>query len=188
MLLAGALGLAGCERDQTPERPGDADIPFDTTPAASDEATIADPPDTVGWTSGTLSQKGDSISVLMEVRAARHDEFERIVFQFGPGSTPGYKVEYVDRPIRQCGSGEVVAMPGDAWLMVRLEPANAHTEAGAPTVAERKQVLNYENIKELNSICDFEAVVEWVVAVARPNAFRVLELKAPARLVVDIKK
>jgi len=42
-------------------------------------------------------------------------------------------------------------------------------------------------VKELISTCDFEAEVEWVAGVASPNRYRVLELRNPTRLVVDIK-
>jgi hypothetical protein len=83
----------------------------------------------------------------------------------------------------------VVKIAGDAWLRVRLEPANAHTEAGQSTI-ETPQVirrLGLPVIKELVSVCDFEAQVEWVLGVSRPNHYRVLELRSPARLVVDVK-
>ncbi|MBA2378972.1 MAG: hypothetical protein H0V76_05295, partial [Blastocatellia bacterium] len=42
-------------------------------------------------------------------------------------------------------------------------------------------------VKDLKITCDFEAEVTWVAGVASPNRYRVLELKAPTRLVVDIK-
>ncbi len=100
---------------------------------------------------------------------------------------PAYKVEYIDRPVRQCASGEVVPLPGDAWLAVRFEPTNAHTEAGAPSMAQRDFRPTGLNIKQLKQICDFEAVVEWVAAVGYPGRFEVIELSAPTRLAVDVR-
>jgi hypothetical protein len=146
-------------------------------------------PDTAGWTAGVTVKPGAAMATLMAVRTASHEEFERIVFAFAPGGPiAGFKVEYVDRPVRTCGSGEVVELPGDAWLSVRLEPAQAHTDEGKPTVLERARVLDYGNIKALKMICDFEGHVEWVIAASAPQRYRTLELKEPARLVVDVKK
>jgi hypothetical protein len=127
------------------------------------------------------------IALLTDVRAARHDGFDRIVFELGSGSAPGYHLEYIDRPVRKCGSGEATPVAGDAWLEIRFEPANAHTPSGAPTIAKRNQTVELEVVKELEQTCDFEAVVVWVVGVKRPNRYRVLTLDDPLRLVVDVK-
>ena len=184
-----ATVLCACTNDEGEQRPFEEEPgPALTTSTDENNVSVLNNPDTAGWTAGVTAKSGDSISTLIEVRTARHDGFERIVYTFEPERISGYKVEYIDRPVRQCGSGEVVDLPGDAWLLVRLEPANAHTEEGRPTVAERDRRLEYENIKRLKLICDFEAVVEWVVAVASPNRYRVLELRNPARLVVDVRK
>jgi len=64
--------------------------------------------------------------------------------------------------------------------------ANAHTDAGEPTIKDRTRSPNHTVVKDLKLICDFEAEVEWVMGVPSPNKYRVLELKNPARLVVDI--
>jgi hypothetical protein len=121
------------------------------------------------------------------VRAARHDGFDRVVFEFGSGAAPGYHLEYIDRPVRKCGSGAATPIAGDAWLEIRFTPANAHTPSGAPTIANRNQTVDVGVVKELEQTCDFEAVVVWVVGVGRPNAYRVMALNDPMRLVVDVK-
>lgn len=160
----------------------------DTPPATIENASVLSNPDTAGWTAGLTAKPGAGMTTLRAVRTAAHADYERIVFAFGPDTMPGFKVEYIDRPVRQCGSGDVVELPGDAWLSIRLEPSQAHTEEGSPTIQERARTLNYENLKALRLICDFEGVVEWVAAVASPNAYRTLELKTPSRLVIDIRK
>ena len=102
-------------------------------------------------------------------------------------AAPGYHIEYVDRPVRSCGSGEVVELSGDGYLLIRLTPARAHTEEGNPTIAERERTLNLTILKQAKLICDFEAQVEWALGLSSPNKYRVLELQNPSRLVVDIK-
>lgn len=127
------------------------------------------------------------VAVLRDVRAASQDGFDRVVFEFEGSAVPGYHVEYVDRPVIQCGSGEPVEVAGDGWLEVRMIPAQAHTEEGQPTAGERERRLSLPVLKELQSTCDFEAHVTWVLGVASPNRYRVLELSNPARLIVDVR-
>lgn len=140
-------------------------------------------------TAGITEKKYEikSAAVLKEVRTAGHDGYDRVVFEFEGAEMSGYHVEYIDKPVRQCGSGNVVDLKGDGWLEIRFYPANAHTEEGKPTVENREQSPNHKIIKELKLTCDFEAEVEWVLGVASPNKYRVLELKNPTRLAVDIK-
>ena len=184
--------LCACGRESEEERLGDTPPPDGTAAQsiAADRENVSalNNPDTAAWTAGLSAKAGSEMATLLEVRTASHDGFERIVFAFGDGPMPGYRVEYVDRPVRACGSGEVVELPGDAWLSIVLEPAQAHTEEGKPTVAERSRSLAYENIKALKLICDFEGQVGWVVAASAPQRYRTLELKEPVRLVVDVRK
>ena len=188
LLLAAALSACARDREEGDTPPPDGTLADTVIADNSNDVSVLSNPDTAGWTVGSSAEAGDSMATLIEVRSARHDEFERIAYTFGPEGISGFKVEYVDQPVKQCGSGEVVDLPGDAWLLVRLEPAQAHTEEGRATVAERDRQLGYENIKRLKMICDFEGVVEWVVALASPQPYRVLKLHHPARVVIDIKK
>jgi len=41
-------------------------------------------------------------------------------------------------------------------------------------------------VRELRLICDYEGQVEWIIRLTRPAPFRVTELSAPARLVLDV--
>lgn len=141
-----------------------------------------------GTAGATEKQRPEAgVAILRSVRAASQDGFDRVVFEFEGSAVPGYRVEYVDRPVLQCGSGEPVEVAGDGWLQVRLTPAQAHTEAGEPTVPDRERRPGLPVLQELQSTCDFEADVTWVLGVAAPNRYRVQELSAPARLIVDVR-
>lgn len=166
------------------------------TPAAANNSVNApadeaeeDTADFAG-TAGITEKKNTGITgaaTMNAVRAARHGNYDRVVFEFAGAEMPSYHVEYVDKPVRSCGSGEVVPLAGDGWLEVRFNPANAHGENGKPTVSDRERSPNLPVIKEMKITCDFEADVEWVLGVTSPNKYRVTELKNPTRLVVDIK-
>ena len=183
--------LAGC-REPMPEPPAArADSPAVSRPAAAepDPAEPAEPATPGGWTvRDTQVSAPSGVVVLAAVRTARHEGYDRIVFEFDGDTLPGFRLSYVDKPQHQCGSGEEVWLAGDAWLSIRLEPAHAHTEAGAPTVAERARRPQLPNLLELRMTCDFEAQVEWVAGVASPAGYRIQRLQKPARLVVDLRQ
>jgi hypothetical protein len=171
-------------------------LPIDTLPAAAAEppAPVAPTPDTVQRAfEGTLGAEqqrraGAGASVLRAVRTAEHDDFDRIVFEF-EGSLPGYQVEYVNRPIRECGSGREISVPGSAWLRIRLDPARAHEMVGdfaQVTVASRNRALDHEVVQQLVLTCDHEAQVEWVAGVTVRNEYRLLQFTEPSRLVIDV--
>jgi hypothetical protein len=140
------------------------------------------------WTAGIIDrpQPDSRPARLIAVRTATHDGFDRTVFEFDK-RLPGYHTEYIDQPVRKCGSGKVAQLAGDGWLEVRLYPARAHTEEGEPTVLERERMLDMTVLSELEQTCDFEAVVTWVLGVQSPNRYRVRELSSPPRLVIDVR-
>jgi len=140
-------------------------------------------------TVGTTEQRfaGQDAALLLDVRTGMHPGFDRIVFVFAGETLPGYALEYVDRPVRNCGEGRVVPVAGEAWLRIRLTPARAHTDAGQPTVAPRERRPALPVLREAEMTCDFEAEVAWVLGLAAPNPYRVRELRRPTRLIVDVR-
>lgn len=158
-----------------PPRAAGQETPAVRAPAGSGE-----------WTAGITQVRRGRGATLRAVRAARNEGWDRVVFEFDGAVVPGYRVEYVDRP-QHCGSGDAVQVAGQGWLEVRITPAQAHTEAGQVTVAQRETRLALPVLREMEQTCDFEADVTWVLGVASPNRYRVSELTGPARLVVDVK-
>jgi hypothetical protein len=189
VLAVGAAVVAckGASRDHVPVpsavEPGASSASPAPPPPIPSSAPEDDFPGSVGI--AEVSRQGRPVK-LVGVRWARHPTFDRVVFEYDD-SVPGYHVEYIDRPIRQCGSGDTTPVAGDAWLLVKTSPADAHTEAGRPTIPWREQNAELGVLREIERICDFEAEVAHVLGVASPNRYRVLELAAPPRLVVDVR-
>ena len=125
--------------------------------------------------------------VLEDVRLGRHAGYDRIVFEFRRNAMPGYHIEYVDKPAYRCGSGEAVWLAGDGWLSVRFDATQAHDDQGHSTIDYRERVVDFSILREVQNTCDFEGEMTWVLGVSSPNHYRVLELKQPTRLVLDIK-
>lgn len=177
----GTVGEPGAQAPSADSR--GADTPAADAPAATGGA---DQP-FEGTTAPTMRRATiTGLSTQTAVRAGRQQGFDRVVFEFGSGGLPGYTIEYVGRPIRQCGSGNTVSVAGSAWLRVGMTPARAHDDDGQVTVAERALTPGLPTVRALRLTCDFEAVLEWVIGVDARKPYRVLELRNPDRLVVDI--
>ncbi|MBW3533833.1 MAG: AMIN domain-containing protein [Gemmatimonadetes bacterium] len=168
-----------------PDRTADEGEAFTPTPDRGDG-----PPE---WTSGRMSARStaDRPPVLVtDVRWARHPEFDRVVVDLGGegGGLPGFALEYVDRPLHECGSGHEVHPVGDGWLQLRMDPAAAHTEAGEALLGREPLGPDLPQVVRIYRTCDFEGVVELVLAVNSPEPFRAFRLSEPRRIVVDVRR
>jgi hypothetical protein len=68
-----------------------------------------------------------------------------------------------------------------------MDTAQAHTDAGQPTITDRDRHLTCRNLKQLVLTCDFEAKVGFVLGLDSKKPYRVVELQNPTRLVIDVK-
>ncbi len=189
--LVGCLVLAGCPKKEEPAPQPTPAPPVTPTPTPTPppSGTAPSVPSDTQWTAGIVKQERQGLApvTLRAVREARNEGFDRVVFEFDGTQVPGYHLEYVDKPIIKCGSGDPTEVAGQGWLQVRLTPAQAH-EGGQATITERERKAGLPIIQELELTCDFEGEVTWVLGNARPNKYRVMELKEPTRLVVDVQQ
>jgi hypothetical protein len=136
---------------------------------------------------------GASTALLERVAVARHEGYDRVVFQFRNG-LPGYRVAYEESPLREDGSGEPIELAGTAFVVVRMEPASGFdvsTGEGELVYGGPRRISGSETgtsvARELVRTGDFEAVLGWAVGLEDRVDFRVLTLENPARLVVDFR-
>jgi hypothetical protein len=162
------------------------------TPVEADETDEADEPFEGDTDPVTLEGAAEQeTAVLAEVRVARHEGFDRVVWEFGAGERPRIWLEYTDDP-RQPGSGEPVDVAGDVALHLAAERA---TDRGAELYApdhepydgpDRVEGANTERVTEAVALGDFEANMQWAVGVDARQPFRVEVLEDPLRIVVDV--
>ena len=129
-------------------------------------------------------------ALLNGVRAARHEGYDRVVFQFR-NVLPGYDVRYVRRPVRQDGSGKVVPVKGAHVLQVRMENALDADLTRETAPLTYKGPIRFTpptpEIAELVRTGAFEGVLTWAIGVRDRVDFRVRTLRAPPRLVIDVR-
>jgi hypothetical protein len=188
------VGGFGCGSDDEP----DTAAPPPTSPTGTEpSSTTSTNGESEPFEGGTepVSATGDAatIALLERVALGSHEGYDRVVFQFR-NALPGYRVEYVEPPLRQDGSGDVVDVAGNAFVNVRMEPASGFD------VGTGEGVLVYDGprrvagssagttaVVEVVRIGDFEAQLNWAVGLDERTDFRVLTLDGPPRLVVDFR-
>ncbi len=157
--------------------------PVDTLPPTAGEDL---PTFTTAASSADVASRGEEAPILRAVRIGRHEGFDRIVFEFDSAGLPQWHVGYIDAPVIHCGSGDAVAVEGTAWLQVRFNGANAHTEAGEATSGAARRSVGLPSVEEVVRTCDFEAEVTWVAGVSGMKPYRPRVLAGPSRLVIDV--
>jgi hypothetical protein len=147
-----------------------------------------------GWGSLPESVADSGGGTLDDVRAGRHDCYDRLVLDLDgiDASEVSYDVRYV-REVITDGSGEVIPLRGAADLQV-LVHTPAHTPGGAATYdprndAEALDVSGYSTFRQVAWGKSFEGESRFGVGVRARLPFRVTVLDGPgdgSRLVVDV--
>jgi hypothetical protein len=203
LLVAGLAAACGDDDDDTTSTAtssGDGSVtataPAGTatgseTPGATSTATSAPTEEQIPFeTPATVFSKeppGIEPPLVVDIRAARNEGFDRVVFEFDGDEMPGYEVAYVDG-VTECGSGAPVELVGEAFVSVTIRPANAHDEGGNVTVPRDVPTEGTAAVREVRNFCDFEAVVGYGISLAGVRPYRVFELEGPTRLVIDFSQ
>jgi hypothetical protein len=122
--------------------------------------------------------------VVTGIRYAGHPEdgYDRIVFDIQGSGLPGYSVRYVPQVVAD-GSGKPVPVPGNRFLLVVLNPAQAHTDSGTTTVTGVHNV-GLPMLRAYAIAGDFEGHVSVALGLNATAGYRVGEL--PGRIYVDV--
>ena len=126
---------------------------------------------------------------LTGVRVGRQDGFDRVVLDLGGSGTPGWRVEYVDRP-RQDGSGDPVALRGSSFLQVVVRGVGMPFDTGVEQYGDastRVSGAGTEGIAEIAPGSSFEGDQQAFIGLVGPRRpFRAFALEDPTRVVVDV--
>ena len=169
------------------------------TPAPSTTSTVTsstggiDPLAGASTTPVEGAASGSDTALLERVAVGRHEGYDRVVFQF-TNALPGYKVEYVQPPLKEDGSGNPVQIKGNAFVVVRMEPASGfdlNTGEGVMVYKGPKRIdgsaAGTSVVQEVVRTGDFEAVLTWAIGLSDKVDFRVGTATSPTRLIVDFR-
>jgi hypothetical protein len=142
------------------------------------------------WSTGPVAVTHNNpvppVPLLVGIRTAAHPDggFDRIVFDFS-GPLPGYAIKYVDE-VRADPSDLPVSMPGRRYLLVVFTVAQAHSEAGEPSVSPKSATFDYPMLRGFVIVGDFEGYVSVALGLDDVVGYRVGELANPNRIYVDV--
>ena len=147
------------------------------------------------WSSGTLNrgaQEGQAQRTIEEILLLSGEGFDRFVVTFRDDAPqlPGYRVRFVDT-VADCAAdpSEVsFTTEGTAFLELHLTAANARRDDGTSAIPSRELGGVSDHVLGLITTCDFEGQITWVFDLAEATSYRLLELRDPTRLVVDVQK
>jgi hypothetical protein len=189
-LLAVSSGCGGSDKSSTSS--GANSLPSSTPTTTTDTAGI-DPLEGAGTTPVESAANGSETALLDRIAVGRHEGYDRVVFEF-KNDLPGYRVEYVEPPLKEDGSGKPVSVQGTAIVVVRMEPASGfdlNTGEGVMTYKGPKRIdglaAGTSIVQELVRSGDFEAVLSWAIGLSDKVDFRVRTAGSPARLIVDFR-
>ena len=188
-VLLAVAGCGGSHKSSSPQGGYSLSSPTPTTTAAGG----IDPLEGATTTPVVAPSPGSETALLERIAVGRHEGYDRVVFQFQNG-LPGYRVEYVQPPLKEDGSGNPVSVKGNAVLVVRMEPASGfdlNTGEGVMIYKGAKRIdgagAGASVVQELVRTGDFEAVLSWAIGLADKVDFRVRTATSPSRLIVDLR-
>jgi hypothetical protein len=209
LLLALAVSGAACSGDDdagsgattsTGSRATSTDAPTTTAPRGTTTApadrvtttTVACPGLQGASTADRRGSPAGSTGALLTAVAWAGGCTDTVTFGFRAADRqpPGYETGYRAGPIRADASGEVVAVDGRAFLVVRMEPAYGFDfESGAPTYTGPRRIApaGGVHVREIVETGDFEAVLTWVIGLDSARPYQVVttgDIAAPTLRIV----
>jgi hypothetical protein len=165
-----------------------------TTPSVTDVfPTVSLPCQPLPTPATPLTSPATAGSVLLADVQRRGDRcVDHVVFSFTTKTAdpPGYRVEYGTPPFAADGSGDVVPVRGEGFVVVRLEPAYGYDfENGRPTYTGPRRIAaeGANHVTEIVQTGDFEGVVTWVIGLDEKRPFAVQATGTPRpQLVVTV--
>ena len=184
--------LAGCATDRSDganSAPATGETTSSPTPTSETSTSTNPTTDRPAFAEDTGRQSGEGSGaaglVLIDVRVAEAEGFDRIVLEFSGTGTPGWVVNYVDEAVLD-GSGEVVALGGSATLDIYA----SGTTWPAPDYYSGPSQFTPENGGDVSDAYvggTFEGYTQVLAGIdGDPVPFRVFALTAPSRLVIDV--
>ena len=188
-VVAAVAVASGCDSSDTQAQQPPANGSTTTTTATT-TATTTDPLEGAGTSIVVATSTAKTTALLERVAVGQHDGFDRVVFQFRGEGLPGYRIQYVEPPLQEDGSGNPVTIAGNAFLVVRMEPASGfdlNTGEGEMVYKGPRRLPGATVVKELVRTGDFEAVLTWAIGLESKTPFKVTTTSSPSRLIVDLR-
>ena len=202
LLVAPLLTIVACGGEETAREAAPQVPPEDTqyTPIAREPLTesdllglaMIDLSVELPWTTNRVRRGPVEQAARASLRAAEvsgHEAFDRVLFRFTDSTPfPGYEISLADSAISiPCGdNGAPYELAGERAIVIRFTPARA-SEGDETFVSTGLRRVSQARFQETGLVCEDERTVAWVATLAAGDQVRVLELRSPNRLAVDVR-
>ena len=190
ILLVGSI--AACGGGESAEQAEDLGAP------PPDEGLVLDSTDFAGieaenvafnlhWVAGPVNRDAERlappVNEMQDVTTLEGETFDRVIFHLGAqGGIPGYQIMWTDSIPVDCTTQAAANVVGEKKLFLRLTSVTAGPTAVKPLDPR------YENLQAITPTCVQEGgVIEYLFGAHEQTQVRVIEMRAPRRLVVDVR-
>lgn len=200
-LAVATIVVCGCAREETAEEGDAAAAPIAAAaePVAREPLTeadlaglsLADLSVEIPWTKNRVSRDPAAKAArsgVMEVETSRHDAFDRVLFRFTDSTPfPGYRIEIIDAATTLACDGEERSLDlgAERTLVVRLIPARP--EGDGLDAPDRMRSTGGTRLAQAATLCVVDGEVVWGAGLRSGDEVRLLELRGPQRLAVDVR-
>lgn len=145
---------------------------------------------TMPWANWVVSRDpapNSAKATLNAVETKGGATFDRTVFEFGADTDfPGYRVSWDDAANATCAAEKAPDLGKGRTLVLRFQPASARTVTNQKTIAEPSRRPGLPTVATARMLCDDGGKVVWALGTTDSTAVRLLELRDPPRLAVDV--
>lgn len=132
------------------------------------------------------ASEGTGLGVV-DVRAAHHDGFDRVVVELAGAGAPGWVVQPLDAPLAE-GSGAERDVAGETFLGLVVRGVGLPQDTGVEEYTGPPELLPTDTavVREVQAGTTFEGAWDGVVGLTGQRPFRVFALEDPPRVVLDV--
>lgn len=129
----------------------------------------------------------DTTSYLKKINHKNYNSFTEIVFEFANVIPSNYDINYVEKPIFTCGSGEKLEISGNNILKIDFKNTSAHSESGEIFIKNKHIKFNDNNLNEMKLTCDFEGKVIINIGMNSQTSYNLIEQHNNLKLILKLK-
>lgn len=194
VVLLAACGGDGSRSEPSAEMPQDTFIrPIEREPLSEADLAgmaLSELSLELPWTRNTIARDpvpGAEASHVRDAQVTGHEGFDRVVFSLDDTlPPPGYRIHVAESgDTLECG-GRAEELKAPRTLVVTFTSARAGAD-GERWVPLRIGPTGASRMARAGAACDEGGTVAWIAELTQVDQIRVLELRGPSRIAVDVR-
>lgn len=194
LALAAACGGEGSRPEAATDLPQDTFIrPVEREPLTEADLagmSMSELAVELPWTRNIMGRDpvpGAQPAHVLGAQVAAHERFDRVVFLLDDTlPPPGYQIYLAEAGASLACGGRTEELKAPRTLVVTFTSARTGT-GGESSLPLRVSSTSAPRIPRAGVVCDEGGTVAWIAELAQADQLRVLELRGPSRIAVDVR-